>query len=79
LWLNFGRSSPRLKSAVTSEAGAYRISNLPAGDYVAAVIPATRATDWRDPDLLDTLSASASRISLAWGGNHTEELTINAR
>jgi hypothetical protein len=79
LWSGFGRSSPRMKSVVTSAAGGYRFINLAAGEYFIAVVPAGRAGDWRDTGVLESMSGTATRVRLEWGATATQGLRTDDR
>ena len=78
-WANFGRSSPRIRSAPVSATGVYRLLNLPAGDYFVAVVPADRTTTWRNADVFTTLAGAAARVRVDWGDVQTQGLRTNDR
>ena len=47
--------------------GAFLFSALPAGEYVVAAVEAGADPGWRDPAVLERLSAGAPRLTL---GSH---------
>jgi hypothetical protein len=53
---------------------ALTLSNLPAGDYFIAAVPADLAADWQDPKTLETISRGASRLQLGDGEHRTVDL-----
>ena len=52
LRVNTGLWSPRMTSAPMQSNGTFRITSLPAGDYIVAAIDRSRMTTWRDPEFL---------------------------
>jgi hypothetical protein len=76
LRLNTGFSTHRFRKAPLQSDGRYRLTNLPAGDYFVAALDRERAGSWPEPAFLDTLSRSASRVTLSWGQTVTQDLVI---
>ena len=74
LWMDYGSGSRRVRAVRTSRSGAYAFGSVAPGDYYVAAIPDERAGDWRDPDFLQALSRSATRISVAEGEQRTQDL-----
>jgi len=74
-WKNTGFWPARMKTATVSGAGAYRFSNLPAGSYLVVAISRAFTPVWRDPEFLGRIAASASRVTLSWGGKSSADLT----
>jgi hypothetical protein len=74
LWIGSGASGRRTRSSQTSKTGTYIIRNLPAGEYFVASIPDGMAESWSDPKNLAVLSATATRVEVIDGGNHTQNL-----
>jgi hypothetical protein len=64
-----------MKSAAVSNTGTYRLTTLPAGDYLVAAIDRSHRSTWRDPEFLARLERAASRITLTWGGRSSQDLT----
>jgi carboxypeptidase family protein len=74
---------PRSRFFVEStpgRAGAFSSGAVPPGDYFVAAIDraaeAWRADEWQDPDVLDRLSRSAARVTLADGQKVTVALRL---
>jgi hypothetical protein len=80
MWVGTGSSPRRLKNSRTGKDGAYSISGLPAGDYLVAAVPEAAAADWQNPDFLDSLSRSATRVHIDEGEKKSQSLTtVRAR
>ena len=75
LWRNTGLNPVRMKSAAVSNTGTYRLTTLPAGDYLVAAIDRSQRNTWRGPEFLARLERSASRVTLNWGGRSSQDLT----
>jgi hypothetical protein len=73
-WANYGLAPRQIRTAPVSSTGGYRITGLPAGDYLVAALPASQAAKWMDPSRLRAIAADARRISLAWGQTATLNL-----
>jgi hypothetical protein len=54
----------RVLSRPIGARGEFRITALPPGDYFLAAIPDTRVEDWQDAKVLESLSRTATRVSL---------------
>ncbi len=76
-WVDYGGSSRRLQRVQPDQAGAYRISGVPAGDYFVVAVADDRSADWRDPRHLDVLSRIATRVTLA--DEEAKTLDLSAR
>ena len=74
-WRNVGLWPKRMKTTVVSSTGAYKVVNLQAGDYFVAAIDRSHLTDWREPALLEQLTRTAARLTLAWGAKIAQDLT----
>lgn len=57
--------------------GRFKVRNLPAGSYHAAVVDYVEQGGWGDPELLERLKASAHQFTLTEG--ETETLTLKMR
>jgi hypothetical protein len=75
LWTNYGLRPARLRSAPFSATGAYSLV-LPAGEYFVAAIDPGVAADWMDSRVLEALSATATRVTLAWGETKVIDLSM---
>jgi hypothetical protein len=77
-WSNFGFSPARVKANATTTRGEYRFTSLPEGDYLVACVGIEHADDWKDPEFLARIAPLATRISLRWGENATQDLRLAA-
>ena len=77
-WTQFGLAPPRIRSAMTTNLGTYRIGSLPAGDYYVVAVPDARRTDWRDPAFFVRAAALAAHVTVGWGEARTQDLTATA-
>ena len=68
LWYDRSRF---LKMSASDAEGAFVVRDLPPGDYFVAAVDRRRASEdngeWMNPELLDSLTPGASRITLAEG------------
>ncbi len=76
-WVDYGSSPRRLQRVQPNQAGAYRITGVPAGEYFVAAVADDRSVDWRDPRHLDALSRIATRVTLA--DEESKALDLSAR
>jgi hypothetical protein len=74
LWTDYGTSSRRVRAVRTGRSGAYAFGSVAPGEYYIAAIPDEKAGDWQDPDFLQILSRSATRISVAEGQQRNQDL-----
>lgn len=74
-WISSGLNPRRVRSTRTDRAGEYSL-NLPPGDYFVAAIPEDLAADWRDPQLLEEASRSATRVRIVEGERRTQVLRM---
>jgi hypothetical protein len=77
-WSNYGFIPDRLKAIQVTNAGVYRFQSLPAGDYFAVAVGPDLIDGWKDPAFLEKASRVATRITLAWGENKTQDLRVVA-
>lgn len=73
LWGASGANPRRTRSAATNAAGGFSIT-LPPGDYYAAAVRDDIGEDWRDPEVLATISRSATRLSIRDGEHRTLQM-----
>jgi hypothetical protein len=78
-WVDFGRSSPRMRAVVTGQTGRYQIGGLPSGEYHVVVVPPAHRDDWRDPEFFETMAGSAARLAVDWGQTRDLPLRTEAR
>jgi hypothetical protein len=76
LWSNFGFSPARVKAVATTNNGTYRFQSLPEGDYLVACVDVEQIDGWKDPAFLTKLAPVATRVSLRWGQNATQDLRL---
>jgi len=74
LWVNYGATPRRLKSARTRKTGEYNFNSLPPGSYHVIALPDEQAADWMDPAFLEAASRVATRITIAEGEQRTSNL-----
>jgi hypothetical protein len=66
----------RFQSAYPDASGKFTLLNLPPGEYFVATIPLRQAELWQDPNVLDTLTRSATRTTLGPGESRVLDLKI---
>jgi hypothetical protein len=76
-WRNYGLLPARLRSASTSNAGRYKFTTLPAGEYCVVAVPQAQAGKWFEADFFRAALAAASRITLSWGDTSTVDMTLS--
>ena len=74
MWRNYGQNPRRLQSLRTGRDGSYSIRGLPAGEYYVTAIAGDASLDWREPDFLERLAGSASRVRLTEAESTTRDL-----
>ena len=58
----------------TDQSGAYRIRNLPPGDYLIVAADDVEQGEWFDPAYLDRVKGDAQRLSISEGEKKTQDL-----
>lgn len=66
--------SRRIQSVRTDASGAYRIRNLPPGDYLLVAADDVEQGEWFDPAYLESVRARGTRIVINEGDNKTQDL-----
>jgi len=74
-WPNLGLAPMLAKLVLTSEAGAFELKSLAAGDYYAIAFDAPRLGGWTDPAFLTKAAPLAARVSLQPGQTASVALT----
>ena len=74
LWVNYGTSPRRLKSARTRKSGEFSFNSLPPGSYHVVALPDEQAADWVDPAFLEAVSRIATQITIGDGEQKTANL-----
>jgi hypothetical protein len=79
-WMTAWRGLHATSAHVTA-AGTFTLTSLPAGDYYLAAVPEEFGTpqgqptaDWQDPKMLRALATTATRVRLAEGEHHSQDL-----
>jgi hypothetical protein len=76
-WTSYGsRFSRRLRSTPVSASGTFAFMALPPGDYFVAAISDALIDSWQDPKVLDAVSRTATRVSLAENEKRTVDLRV---
>jgi hypothetical protein len=65
-----------IRTATPDQNGAFTISNLRPGDYLAFALSETDWGVWEEPDDFRAIESKAKKVSLKDGSNETVELTI---
>jgi protocatechuate 3,4-dioxygenase beta subunit len=73
LWVSLSR---RVRYTTPDADGRYLMPNLPPGDYFLCAVGDLEPGEWYDPALLDQLSRSALRVTLAEGEKKTQDLRL---
>ena len=73
-WTDYGAAPRRLKSARTSNAGAFALSSVPPGDYYMLALPDAEAEGWQEPEMLQALAAAAAVVQVREGEHVTRQL-----
>ena len=68
--------SRRIASTRPNTAGAYRIRNIPPGDYFIAALTDVATGEWFNPTFLQALQASAIRLTIGDGEKKTQDLRV---
>jgi hypothetical protein len=76
-WSAYGFAPPRIGAASVNTAGLYRFQRLPAGTYYVIGVDDSKIDAWQDPQFLEAASRSATRITLDWGANATQDLILS--
>jgi hypothetical protein len=78
-WTEFGSGGRRLQSVGVSKTGAYDLSGLPAGEYFVIAVRDAVATEWQDPELMESFARSAARVQIADGDRRVLDLRVTPR
>lgn len=76
-WIDFGSAPRRLRVAKTDKEGRYQVAGLPAGTYLVAAVPDDLGTEWQNPQVLESLSRGAARVTIGDGEKRTQDLRVN--
>jgi hypothetical protein len=75
-WSRYGIRPAKLGSTTVGSDGGYQFVGLPAGDYLLVAVDDVHAESWQDPAFLAKVAASATRVSVAWGAERDQSLTL---
>ena len=75
-WTNYGWRPPRFRTARAGPAGGFRITGLPAGEYLLVAVTPDQIDAWSDPQFLAAAAIRATRLTLAWGDKKMQDLTF---
>jgi hypothetical protein len=70
--------SRRIQAVRTDQSGAYRIRNLPPGDYFVIATDDVEQGEWFDPAFLESARAAARRLSLSEGDRKAQDLPVSS-
>ncbi len=66
--------SRRIQTARTDHSGAYRISSLPAGEYLVVATDDVEQGEWFDPEFLEQVKDKAVKVTLGESDQRTQDL-----
>ncbi len=75
-WVGYGNNSRRFANTRVDKQGNFKVTNLPAGDYLAIAIPDKMANDWQNPKFLESLAAEAARVHVRDNEKVTTSLKV---
>ncbi len=75
-WVGYGSQSRRLSNTRADKQGNFKITGLPAGDYLAIAIPDKMANDWQNPKFLESLVSEATRVRVRDNDKVTASLKV---
>jgi hypothetical protein len=75
-WLDYGRTTRRVRSVTASAGGAFTMPSPPAGEYYLIAIPDEQSADWQNPATLAKLAALAERLQISEGGSVKRSLAL---
>lgn len=67
LWTNHGPAPRRFRSVRAGQDGAFRVTNVPSGDYVVIGVHGAVPPEWQDPAVLRRLMALGTHTTVADG------------
>jgi len=71
LWMPQSR---QIITARTDSSGAYRMSAVPPGDYLAVAVDDVEQGEWFDPEFLDQIKDDAIKVKVGEGEQKTQDL-----
>jgi hypothetical protein len=73
-WRDIGVPARRWRNERPDASGAFMMNGLPPGEYFVAAVEGALTEDLRDPKILESLRAGATRVTLGRGGNASVRL-----
>jgi uncharacterized protein (DUF2141 family) len=73
-WTGRGNPPRRIRTSRPAKDGSFTFANLPPGSYLLGAVPDATAPDWQDPRFLETLSRTATRVTIAAGEKKTQNV-----
>ena len=74
-WGAYGLFPAQFKSVPLATNGTFELTGLPAGDYCLVAGESSQSQLWQDAQWLERAAGAAMRVTLAWGGAETLDLT----
>ena len=75
-WVDYGRSSRRVREVSAGPKGTFTLPTPPPGEYDLVAIPDEQAADWQNPAFLARVSAIADHITVKPGESVTHSLHL---
>ncbi len=75
-WVDYGRSSRRVRAVSAGPKGTFTLPTPPAGEYDLVAIPDEQAADWQNPAFLSRVSAIADQITVRSGESIAHSLHV---
>jgi len=66
--------SRQIVTARTDRSGAYKLSSIPAGDYLVVAVDDVEQGEWFDPTFLEQIRSHASKVRVDEGQQQTQDL-----
>src|ERR1700683_1934117 len=76
-WVDYGRTSRRIREVSAGPKGTFTLPTPPAGEYDLVAIPDEQAADWQNPAFLSRVSAIADHITVGPGASITHSLHVS--
>jgi hypothetical protein len=74
LWRDHGPTTRAFWKTRVASDSTYRITSLPAGDYLIVALGSVVPQDWQDPEFLRKLAPLATHVTLADGDKKSTDL-----
>jgi len=75
-WVDYGRTSRRVRLAQTSSSRAFSLAAPPAGDYYLVAVPDADTADWEDSAFLKKAAGAADRVTIIEGQSFVHNLHV---